>query len=222
MMVAAAPLGVILADDHNLVRSGLVALLQEIPGVSVLAQAADGDELLALVAQHQPDVVITDISMRRMSGLEALARIRETHPDTRVLVLSMYANPEFVEQALRAGAAGYILKDAATVELELALEAVRRGDRYLSPQISTQVIERLLTGDGARAGEAANGLTPRQTEILARIARGQSTKEIAFDLGLSVKTVETHRATIMERLGIRDVPGLVRYAVKCGLVRLDP
>jgi len=209
-------LRVLLADDHALVRAGMRSLLRDIEGVEVVGEAADGGQALALAERERPDVVLLDIAMKGMNGLEAAARFRELHPGIKVIILSMHASEEYVLQALRAGAAAYLIKDSATAELELALRSVMRGETYLSPAISRQVVEGYVQRVGAGAGE--NPLTPRQREVLKRIAEGRSTKEIAFDLGLSVKTVETHRAQIMERLGIRDVAGLVRYAMRTGLV----
>ena len=209
-------LRVLLADDHALVRAGMRSLLRDIEGVEVVGEAADGAQALALAERERPDVVLLDIAMKGMNGLEAAARFRELHPGIKVIILSMHASEEYVLQALRAGAAAYLIKDSATAELELALRSVMRGETYLSPAISRQVVEGYVQRVGAGAGE--NPLTPRQREVLKRIAEGRSTKEIAFDLGLSVKTVETHRAQIMERVGIRDVAGLVRYAMRTGLV----
>jgi len=209
-------LRVLLADDHALVRAGMRSLLRDIEGVEVVGEAADGGQALALAERERPDVVLLDIAMKGMNGLEAAARFRELHPGIKVIILSMHASEEYVLQALRAGAAAYLIKDSATAELELALRSVMRGETYLSPAISRQVVEGYVQRVGAGAGE--DPLTPRQREVLRRIAEGRSTKEIAFDLGLSVKTVETHRAQIMERVGIRDVAGLVRYAMRTGLV----
>lgn len=211
-----AALRVLLADDHALVRAGMRSLLREFPGVEVVAEAADGAEALELAARERPDVVLMDIAMKGMNGLEAAARLRERLPGVKVVILSMHASEEYVLQALRAGAAAYLIKDSATAELELALKSVMRGETYLSPAISRQVVERYVQRVGAGGGDEP--LTPRQREVLKRIAEGRSTKEIAFELNLSVKTVETHRAQIMERLGIRDVAGLVRYAMRAGLV----
>jgi DNA-binding NarL/FixJ family response regulator len=211
-----AALRVLLADDHALVRAGMRSLLREIPGVEVVAEAGDGAEALELAARERPDVVLMDIAMRPVNGLEAAARLRERLPGVKVVILSMHASEEYVLQALRAGAAAYLIKDSATAELELALKSVMRGETYLSPAISRQVVEGYMQRVGA--GGADDPLTPRQREVLKRIAEGRSTKEIAFELKLSVKTVETHRAQIMERLGIRDVAGLVRYAMRAGLV----
>jgi len=209
-------LRVLLADDHALVRAGMRSLLRDIEGVAVVGEAADGGQALALAERERPDVVLLDIAMKGMNGLEAAARFRELHPGIKVIILSMHASEEYVLQALRAGAAAYLIKDSATAELELALRSVMRGETYLSPAISRQVVEGYVQRVGAGTGE--DPLTPRQREVLKRIAEGRSTKEIAFDLGLSVKTVETHRAQIMERVGIRDVAGLVRYAMRTGLV----
>ena len=206
----------LLADDHALVRAGMRSLLRDIEGVEVVGEAADGAEALALAARERPDAVLLDIAMKGMGGLEAAARFRELHPGVKVIILSMHASEEYVLQALRAGAAAYLIKDSATAELELALKSVIRGETYLSPAISRQVVEGYVQRMGA--GSPEDPLTPRQREVLKGIAEGRSTKRIAADLGLSVKTVETHRAQIMERLGIRDVAGLVRYAMRTGLV----
>lgn len=205
---------VLLADDHTLVRAGIRALLAAMPAVEVVGEAADGEEALRLALRLLPDVVLMDIAMKGMNGLQATARLRQELPATRVIILSMHATGDYLQQALRAGAAGYILKDAATLELQLALAAVARGDTYLSPAVSAQVVEGFLQQDRP-AGTLA--LTPRQSEILHLIAAGLSTKEIAFRLQLSGKTVDTHRAQLMERLGIHDIAGLVRYAIRTGL-----
>ncbi len=212
----AAPIRVVLADDHALVRAGMRSLLGAMAQVQVVGEAASGEEALALAERERPDVVLMDIAMKGMTGLEAASRMREQHPGVRVVILSMHAGEEYVLQAMRAGAVGYLLKDAATGELELALRSVMRGESWFSPAVSRQVVEGYVQRVGGEA--AVDVLTPRQREVLKLVAGGKSTKEIAFDLNLSVKTVETHRAQIMERLGIRDVAGLVRYALKTGLV----
>lgn len=209
-------LRVLLADDHELVRAGLRALLRELPEVEVVGETGDGREAVELVREHRPDVVLMDISMGGLNGLEATARIAAEAPGTRVVILSMHASDEYVRQALRAGASGYLIKNAATAELALALKAVAAGQVYLSPAVARPVVDDYL---GARGGDDALGaLTARQREILTLIASGQTTKQIAALLGVSVKTVETHRAQLMERLAIRDVPGLVRFAIRHGLV----
>jgi DNA-binding NarL/FixJ family response regulator len=210
---------VLLADDHSLVRAGIRSLLGSMADVQVVGEASSGEEAIDLVAREQPDVVLMDIAMKGITGLEAAARMRDTHPSVRVVILSMHSGEEYVLQALRAGAAGYLLKDAATGELELALRSVMRGESWLSPAVSRQVVEGYVQRAGADA--TPDVLTARQREVLRLVAGGKSTKEIAFLLNLSVKTVETHRAQIMERLGIRDVPGLVRYALRTGLVPPD-
>jgi DNA-binding NarL/FixJ family response regulator len=210
---------ILLADDHSLVRAGIRSLLGAMAEVEVVGEASSGEEALELAARHRPDVVLMDIAMKGMTGLDAAAALRERHPEVRVLILSMHAGEEYVLQALRAGAAGYLLKDAATGELELALRSVMRGESWLSPSVSRQVVEGYVQRAGNDA--APEVLTARQREVLRLVAGGKSTKEIAFLLNLSVKTVETHRAQIMERLGIRDVAGLVRYALRTGLVPPD-
>jgi DNA-binding NarL/FixJ family response regulator len=216
---ASSSIRVVLADDHALVRAGMRSLLNGMSRVEVVGEAASGEEALELAATEKPDVVLMDIAMKGISGLDAAARMRERQPEVRVVILSMHAGEEYVLQALRAGAVGYLLKDAATGELELAIRSVMRGDSWFSPAVSRQVVEGYVQRVGGES--AAEVLTARQREVLKLVAGGKSTKEIAFDLNLSVKTVETHRAQIMERLGIRDVAGLVRYALRTGLVPAD-
>lgn len=211
-----AKLRVLLVDDHALVRAGMRSLLQDIDDVDVVAEASDGAEALAAAERERPDVVLMDIAMKGMNGLEAAARLRERQPEAKIIILSMHTSEEYVLLALRAGAAAYLIKDSATSELELALKCVMRGETYLSPAISRQVVDGYVQRVGV--GASPDPLTPRQRDVLKRVAEGRSTKEIAFDLNLSVKTVETHRAQIMDRLGIRDVAGLVRYAMRAGLV----
>jgi DNA-binding NarL/FixJ family response regulator len=218
-METMANIRVVLADDHALVRAGMRSLLGGMAQVEVVGEAASGEEALALAGRERPDVVLMDIAMKGMTGLEAAARIRDTHSGVRVVILSMHSGEEYVLQALRAGAVGYLLKDAATGELELALRSVMRGESWFSPAVSRQVVEGYVQRVGGES--TADVLTARQREVLRFVAGGKSTKEIAFDLNLSVKTVETHRAQIMERLGIRDVAGLVRYALRTGLVPPD-
>lgn len=214
------PLRVLLADDHRLVRAGICSLLEEIPSVHVVAEAGDGREALELVRQHNPNIAIVDVAMKGLNGLEVADRIAKDFPHVKVLILSMHTNEEYVIKALKSGAAGYLIKDAATEELRLALESVAKGDTYLSPVISKSVIDNLLARSKDE-NEPAGILTPRQREILQLIAEGKSTKEIAAILGVSVKTVETHRTQLMNRLDIHDIAGLVRYAVRTGLVSAD-
>jgi DNA-binding NarL/FixJ family response regulator len=208
---------VLLADDHVLVRAGIRSLLEKMSGIEVVAEARDGYEALELTKKHFPNVVLMDIAIPGLNGLEALARATKEFPAVKVIILSMHANEEYVLRALRAGACGYLLKDAAVTELELALRAVTRGETYLSPRISKRVIGSYLERLGNER-PLREELTPRQREIVQLIAEGKSTKEIAFLLKVSVKTVEAHRAQLMARLDIRDVAGLVRYAMRVGLV----
>jgi DNA-binding NarL/FixJ family response regulator len=208
---------ILLADDHTLVRAGIRALLDATDGVTVVAESGDGREALELIVKHRPDVALLDIAMPGMSGLEVARRCAQESPRTRVIILSMHADATHVRQAMRAGVAGYLVKGAAVTELPVAVHSVMRGETYLTPQVSKTVVDGFLREDAGEAGPL-EGLTDRQREILQLVAEGQSTKEIARTLDLSVKTVETHRARIMERLGIHDVPGLVRFAIRSGLV----
>jgi len=210
-------LRIVLADDHHLVRKGIRALLEALPDVEVVAETGDGREALELIEQKRPDVAVLDITMPGLNGLEVAARVSKEVPHTKVLLLSMHAGEEYVSQALRTGIAGYLLKDAADDELSMALKAVARGDVYLSPQISKQLVERLSREADAEPDPLA-ALTSRQREILQLVAEGHSSKQIASMLNLSVKTVEAHRSQIMERLGVRDVTGLVRFAIRAGLI----
>jgi DNA-binding NarL/FixJ family response regulator len=213
---------VLLADDHTLVRAGIRALLQSLPDVEIVAEASDGREALALLEKEKPDVALVDISMPALNGLEVAARVAAASPRTRLVILSMHGDPGHVAQALRAGVSGYLLKDAAVDELPVLLRAVARGETYLSPAISKQVVAGFLQRGTDGAGpQGDDRLTPRQREILQLIAEGKSSKEVAHVLDISLKTVETHRAQIMERLEIRDLAGLVRYAVRTGLVSSD-
>ena len=214
------PTRILLADDHTLVRAGVRALLEELPDVTVVAEAADGHQALAFTKAHQPHVVFMDVAMSGLNGLETTARLVKDFPDVRVIMLSMHANEEYIWQALRAGASGYLLKSASTAELELALKAVGHGETYLDPGIARRVIAGYASG-AAQQKSLIEQLSPRQREILQLIAEGRTTKEIAFLLNLSVKTVETHRAQLMERLDIHDVAGLVRYAIRQGLVSVE-
>jgi DNA-binding NarL/FixJ family response regulator len=211
---------VLLADDHTLVRAGLRALLAGLPEVGTVLEASDGREALEAIAAHRPAVVLMDIAMPGLNGLEAAALVSRDHPGTRTIVLSMHGTDAYVLQALRAGAAGYLLKDAAVAELPLALRAVLRGEIYISSAVSRVVVSGFLAGMAAAdAGRSpVDALSARQREILQLVAEGRSIKEIAFALKLSVKTVETHRRQVMERLQIFDVPGLVRFALRHGIV----
>lgn len=213
---------VVLADDHQLVRAGLRALLQSFADVQVLAECGDGHEALALVDRMQPDVLLLDIALPGLNGLDVAARVPKRSPRTRVLILSMHTGAEYVGQALRAGVAGYLVKDSAVDELRVALDSLRAGRPYLSPGISQAVLQGYLrTGQAPPERAALDPLTSRQRETLQLIAEGHSTREIAARLGVSVKTVESHRSQLMHRLDIHDVAGLVRFAIRAGLVSAD-
>jgi DNA-binding NarL/FixJ family response regulator len=211
---------VLLADDHNLLRAGIRALLVTMPGIEVVGEAANGLEALGLVEARLPEVVLTDIAMPGLNGLELAARVTHRFPEIKVIILSMHADAQYVAQGLRAGASGYLLKDSCTAELELAIRAVAHGDSYLSPAVSKQVIADFVSRPEDDV-ESLRILTPRQREVLRLIAEGQTTKRIALALDISAKTVETHRAQLMERLDIHDVAGLVRYAIRNGVVKSD-
>lgn len=198
-------------------RAGLRALLEGSDKIEVVAEADDGRQGLAKIVEHRPTLVLMDISMPNLNGLEATRQIVKEHPGLHVIILSMHSNDEYVHQALRAGARGYILKEAAPRELEFAVEAVTRGEIFLSPAISKRVIDEYLN-QAADDITPLERLSPRQREILQLVAEGKSTKQIAAVLNTSVKTVETHRAGLMKRLGIHDVAGLVRYSIKHGLI----
>ncbi len=212
---------VLIADDHALFRAGLRKLLQSFEDVEVVGEAADGHEALRLTRLHRPDVLLMDIAMPELNGVEAASRLAREAPDTRVVILSMHAGQEFVLRAIRAGSAGYLLKDASPAELEQAVKAVARGEMYLSPAVSRYVVEDYVRRAGPEHSPL-DRLTPRQREILQLIAEGNTTKAIATKLGLSVKTVETHRAQLMERLEAHDIASLVRLAIRLGIVTSDP
>jgi DNA-binding NarL/FixJ family response regulator len=211
------PIRVLLADDHTLVRAGIRSLLETIQDVEVVAESGDGRETLELIALHRPDLVLLDIGMPGLNGVEIARQCERVSPKTRVVMLSMYDDRTHVMQAIRAGATGYLLKGAAVAELPLAVKAVMAGETYLTPRVSRHVVDGFLQDQQSDA-DPLTGLTQRQREILQLIAEGKSTKEIAGVLDVSVKTIETHRARLMERLGIHDVPGLVRFAIRSGLV----
>ena len=213
---------VLLADDHELVLAGIRSLLQEIEGIQIIAEAHNGREAVALTMEHRPELVVMDISMPELNGIEATIQIKTQLPTTQVLILSMHTTEDFVRRAIKAGASGYLIKDSAPLDLKLAIEAIARNEIYLSPRVSRHVVSAFLNGgSGEQTGKSLDQLTPRQREILQLIAEGKSTKAIAFQLDVSVKTVETHRAALMERLKINDVAGLVLYAVRYGLVSVD-
>jgi DNA-binding NarL/FixJ family response regulator len=207
---------VLLADDHALVRSGIRSLLDKMPNLEVVGEASNGREALALVKTELPNLVLMDIAMPELNGLDTLVKLVKNFPGVKVVVLSAHANEEYVIRALRSGASGYMLKDSATAELQRAIGLVTQDKIYLSPSLSQTVIDSYF-----RRGDEVASLeqpTARQREVLQLLAEGKNTKEIAAILEISVKTVETHRLQLMSRLSIHDVPGLVRYAIRKGLV----
>jgi DNA-binding NarL/FixJ family response regulator len=211
---------VLLADDHKLFRAGIRALLQTLPDVEIVAEAADGREALRLIAAHNPDVVLMDIMMPDLNGLDAAARIARASPRSHVVMLSMNADEDSVLQALRAGADGYLVKTADPAELELAIRAVSRGDKFLSSAVSQVVVTACLTRID-REETSLERLPPRQREVLQLIAEGHTTKEIASKLDISIKTAEAYRGELMKTLDIHDIASLTRYAIRTGLISLD-
>jgi DNA-binding NarL/FixJ family response regulator len=211
MSEPATVIEVILADDHPLVREGIKALIAAMAGIDVVAEADDGQQLLQLLEMHRPHVVLSDITMPLMDGMAAIAQIRARYPDLPVLALSMHDELDFVRRAVQCGASGYVMKNAHPAELEQAIRSAAAARTYFS----TEVSRRLLDEPEPQPDE----LTPRQLEILRLIAQGLSTKQIGYELGLSPKTVDVHRSRIMDRLDIRDVAGLTRFAMRKGYVR---
>jgi len=201
---------VLLADDHTLVRAGVRRLLESFTGVEVVGEARDGLEVLALAESLKPDAVLLDLQLPGMSGVDVTKTLKRLHPEISVVIISMHAEMSYVRQALDAGACGFVVKDAAPGELQLALICAQEGRTFLSPQIASSMVNTMLKRDHG----GVDSLSPRQREILKRLGRGQSSKEMAADLGISVKTVETHRARMMEVLGVKRATELLRYAVR--------
>jgi DNA-binding NarL/FixJ family response regulator len=211
----------IIADDHRLFRSGLRQLIERHGGVRVVAEAASGLEAVTAAKELAPDIVVMDISMPELNGIEATRRIGEEAPSVRVIVLSMHSDQRYVHEALRSGAKGYLLKDSAPEELMLALRKVMRGQFYLSAAISTRVIEGFIQTAPHEAPSVFGVLSPREREVLQLLAEGKSTRDIAEKLNLSGKTVETHRMHLMEKLNLHTIAELTRYAIREGLTPLD-
>jgi DNA-binding NarL/FixJ family response regulator len=213
------PIRVLLIDDHALVRAGIRALLSRHEGVEVVGEAAGGRDALRLIEELQPDIVLLDIAMPGLSGLEVLAESTKRFPHVRVIILTVHEAGEYALRALRAGAAGYLPKSAASTELHEAIDTVARGGNYVSGEVARETI--LQQAKGSADEYLLQKLTPRQREILILMAEGNSTRDIAGTLKISVKTVESHRAQLMERLNIHEVAGLVRYAIRMGLVKVE-
>ena len=208
---------VVLADDHAIIRAGIRSMLESLSEIELVGQASNGREALALVEEQQPHVLLCDITMPEMNGLETTTRVVKDFPNVRVIILSMHNSNEYVWQALKAGAKGYLLKDAEASELGFAIKTVASGMTYLTPAVSKKCIENYLQGEDTTV-IVSDVLTPRQREILQLIVEGHALKQIAQKLNLSVKTVETHRTMLMDRLEIYDTPGLVRYALRIGMI----
>ena len=216
------PIRVLLVEDHSMVRAGIRALLSNLAGIEVVGEAGDGRVALTMIAAQRPDVVLLDIGLSGLNGLEVTARVVQEYAPIRVIILSMHASEEYVAQALRNGATGYLLKGSLPGELDIAIRAVTQGEIYLSPPVSRQVVLEYLQRVSADPAAGADGLTARQREILQLIAEGYTTAAMATTLHISVKTVEAHRANLMDRLKIYEVAGLVRYALRHGLIDSDP
>jgi DNA-binding NarL/FixJ family response regulator len=209
---------VVMADDHPVVRAGMRSELERFSEVEVVGEAADGRAAIQLVREKRPDVVFMDISMPGLNGLETTARISKEFPEVKVIILSRHENEQYYWQALRSGASGYVLKKAAIAELGTALRRVAGGEIYLSRDISARLLKKFPLHQIAHSKTPLEQLTTRQREILQLIAEGQTTKAIAGVLDVSPKTVEYHRAKLMERLNLHDIPALVRFALRSGLV----
>ena len=208
-----------LADDHKLMRSGLRVLLEQQPDLTVVGEASDGRDAVALVASERPDVLVMDIGMPSLNGIEAAAQITQSHPEVSIVMLSMHSDESYVLRALKAGAKGYLLKDSAEADLIRAVHAVAEGKSFFSPAVSKVLLDdyvRKLKRSGTE--DPYDLLTPREREILQLVAEGKSNKEIAQLLNLSVYTVETHRSNIMEKLNLHGVPELILYAVRMGII----
>jgi DNA-binding NarL/FixJ family response regulator len=211
---------ILLADDHDLFRAGIRALLERVTNVEVIGEVGNGRDALSFIESHSPDIVLMDILMPQLNGLDAAARATARFPSVHIIMLSMNSAEEYVLQSLRAGAVGYLLKNVSPAELELAVRAVGRGETFLSSAVSKHVMDAYLQRVGAQKSSLER-LTQRQREVLQLVTEGHSTKSIARILELSVKTVEMHRSQLMESLDIHDLPGLVRYAVRVGLINPD-
>jgi DNA-binding NarL/FixJ family response regulator len=219
-MNAMPKIRVLLADDHKLFRAGIRSLLQTLDDIEVVAEAGDGREALRLAAAHRPDVVLMDIMMPNLNGLDAAARIVHAYPHTRVIMLSMSADEDSVLKTLRAGAVGYLVKTADPAELELAIRAAMRGEKFLSSAVSEHVVSVCLNRLD-KEQTSLERLTPRQREVLQLVAEGHTTKDIAKRLEISTKTAEAYRGELMRALDIHDIASLTRYAIRAGLVSLD-
>jgi len=211
---------ILLVDDHTILRDGLRSLLESESDLKVIGEAEDGRQAVTLACQQEPDVVLMDIAMPLLNGLEATRQIKRQCPKVKVLILSMYDNEEYIRQALEAGAMGYILKDAAARELISAIRDVHRGEAVLSPAVTRLVIEDYLRWGGIRPVEDAEGLSPREREVLQLIAEGHTNKQIAEILNISIKTVQAHRTSLMQKLDLHDRGELIKYAIQKKIIEI--
>ena len=210
-------ISVLVADDHGVVREGLRRLVEAEHDLKISGEASDGREVLEQVEKHQPDVVVLDITMPRLGGFETLERLRAKHPEVKVILLSVHGDPPFIQSAISLGADGYVLKNGRAQEIISAIRAVTKGGSYFSPVVAREIVEQLRT-PRAKSDEPFSLLSSREREVLHLIAEGLAAKEIAVQLGISTKTVEAHRTSLMRKLGVRKATELVRYAVRHGLV----
>ena len=212
---------VVLAEDHTIVRQGLRSILEQQPGIKVIAEAENGREAVCIAEQLKPDVVVMDFSMPELNGLEATRQIKQRVPEVKVLILTRHANQEYVKSILRAGASGYMIKKSAADELILAIQSVYRGDSFLDPSISRIVIDGYLHPSGGETHAQELIITPRQREVLQLLAEGHPNREISSILHISVKTVDNHRANLMDKLGLNSTTELIKYAIRVGIISLD-
>jgi len=213
-------IGILIADDHTLLRNGIRALLEDEQDMVIVGEANDGREAVRLAAQLKPNVILMDIAMPLLNGLEATRQIKREHPEINVLVLTMYDHEEYFRQVLEVGASGYIIKRAAANELVSAIRTVHQGEAVLSPTITRLLLEDYLRQDASKEEADPNALSPREREILQLIAEGKTSREIAEILSLSIKTVQSHRTNLMQKLGLHDRADLIKYAIQKKIIEL--
>lgn len=212
---------VIVVDDHHLVRQGIKALLAQAPDIQIIGEAEDGQAALELIQRSPPDVVVADIAMPRLNGVQMIRHIKKMGVDTLVVILSMYSDETLVRQAIKNGAAGYLLKSSVAEELLLAIRAAAKGNVYLSPEVSRALVDEYMSGETHAETTPLDSLTPRESQVFQLVVEGNSNTQIAKNLDLSPKTVEKHRASLMNKLGVTDLPGLMRVAIKHKIIFLE-
>lgn len=210
---------ILLADDHVMIRAGIRLVIGEMNGYQVVGEADDGQQAVELALKFKPDIVLLDIAMPRLNGLDAAERILRDCPNTKIAILSMYSNEQYVKRAIQIGASAYLLKKSAVAELELAFNAILRGERYLSPPVADLLVNEFLNTRQESNTENNTVLTSREREIVQLIAEGHSNQEIADQLSLSVHTIRTHRGNLMQKLGLHNQADIVRYAIQAGLIQ---